>query len=81
NERKGSLEKHTAGAFPRNQQRGSGGGLKHVVDTFACQRRALKVFSSAKLQSCLVAFFGRHEVERFLTHSFHGQGIFAKILL
>jgi len=79
----GSLENHAAGAFPlvEGEQRGSGGGLEYVVDTFACQGGALEVFTSPDLRPGLIAFFGRYELQRLLTHFFDGQGIFAEIFL
>lgn len=79
----GSLENHAAGGFPlvEGEECGSGGGLKYVVDTFTCQGGALEVFASTNLCPSLVAFFGRNELQRLLTHFFDGQGIFTEIFL
>lgn len=79
----GLLENHAAGAFPlvESEQRGSGGGFEYVVYTLASQGGALEVFASTNRRPGLVAFLGRHELERLLAHFFDGQGIFAKIFL
>lgn len=78
-----SLENHAARFLPlvKGQQRRAGGRFEDVVDTLARQRRALEVFAGSNLCCRVVAFFGRHELERLLAHLLDSQWIFAKIFL